>query len=696
MAITYITPTNNIGSGVSITAYTYGGSTTVTVTAKSKYTITEISGYYFNKYGDYCIINFDLDDDGGSATAEGIADYDNGMVINGTATKSATVSNSVENTTATATVDSDGTTVNVTLTADDGYIITAANCQYTDNIGDYTSKSMSVSDDGTTATVSVTTSDLKVSLSGTTEQATVSYDVNFSTDIENADVVCTSDDGVTTDIVVTANDGYIITSASVTYKNSSGHWAVTELTISDDGKTATGNVSYTTNTYTVSGTTTEGIITPDVTNNIENATFTATVDDGKLTVTVDAADGYHFDVAPVLQYVDSDTGDLVRPVLTLTSTTQATVTVDYVNTSYELTGTVNVDTVPTLNVDRQYLTNVTDNLNGDTIPVNFSGDIVFTANENCLLETGDDVPRVILKLTNGDYKVITGGVSDDLKTVTVTVDLSQYDIETFYLQGTAIPQTVVTGGKYGTINVYCVTTDDLNTFATKRFIKETDAETGDITLVDIAKYVNRIKRVFVTVDSTTTDVIKCGIYNTDIEVGTPNDDTVILDFGEITIPYHNNNVTDFDSEIKLFLPFIGFVSVDSSYIGRPVNLTYVVNIVTGDAVAKLSCDNILFDVKECTAATDVLFHTYDYNEIGGDTFDSSYLYGLKPFALVKWKTSLNNNAYNADSVRVVIGSLTGYNKVSEVSDIANEQLTSGEREMIMNQLKEGVYVEQSK
>jgi hypothetical protein len=44
MAITYITPTNNIGSGVSITAYTYGGSTTVTVTAKSKYTITEISG----------------------------------------------------------------------------------------------------------------------------------------------------------------------------------------------------------------------------------------------------------------------------------------------------------------------------------------------------------------------------------------------------------------------------------------------------------------------------------------------------------------------------------------------------------------------------------------------------------------------------------------------------------------------------
>src|SRR5574337_510999 len=115
-----------------------------------------------------------------------------------------------------------------------------------------------------------------------------------------------------------------------------------------------------------------------------------------------------------------------------------------------------------------------------------------------------------------------------------------------------------------------------NIRSAKRFFKitGTDPETGTPIYenIDLGAYVNNIHRVYTNIDTSSTDVIRCGNYNTGVTCHQPSEDKITLDLGTAVVPAHNEDNTDYESEIKLFIPFAGFVNLNNDYAGKTIAL----------------------------------------------------------------------------------------------------------------------------
>lgn len=317
--------------------------------------------------------------------------------------------------------------------------------------------------------------------------------------------------------------------------------------------------------------------------------------------------------------------------------------------------------------------------------------ITLTANEKCLFEP-ENKPYASWQNDDGFYVSEDFEISADRKTATFVKNLSTSDISgALSFGGGAVPNTGGYEKNYGAINAYIVTPEDLDQFSQKRFATYNDD--GTATLIDLGKYINRIRRVFVDVEDRVSNVIKLGNYNLDIDCFSPTTDRKTYDFGTVTVPTHNNDVTDLQSEITLFLPFVGFQSIDNSLVGKELNLQYEINLLTGDGAVKLFVDGLLFDVFNCKPSAEVIYRLSDFTQIGGDEYNPQILYGLQPFVKFKWFTSENNNLYNADNSRVIIGNVTGYARFSEITDITADIMTGEEKKLIYNLLNSGVYVD---
>lgn len=327
-------------------------------------------------------------------------------------------------------------------------------------------------------------------------------------------------------------------------------------------------------------------------------------------------------------------------------------------------------------------------------------DITLNANSGTEFDP-EKPPQLFYETNNGDPAQKDFTVSPDKATANLLFNMSDPTNEVtegsdLEFAGGAVPKQVI-GGNYGAINVYIVTLDNLAEFAQKRFFREaSDPDTGQsFEYIDLGKYVNRIKRIHCTVPSSSTDVLKCGNYNTNISVLAPAVETINLDFGSVVIPAHNSDNTDYESEVQIFLPFKGFVTVPADYVGKSVNLEYVVNIVTGYGVAKLSYNGAVFQVEEVNPATDVLYRTADVDLtlIGSDSWDESLLYGLTPYVYIKWYESRNKNERNADNVTGKIGDFRGFIKLDNITTISTPDMLIMEQEMIYSELENGVYIE---
>ena len=426
---------------------------------------------------------------------------------------------------------------------------------------------------------------------------------------------------------------------------------------------------------TVSGSVVEKSYT--IRNTIENTTYSVSGD----TLTVTANEGYKFETAPTAESgtglmdkqtatgVLSDNGKVATFNLLsddnghpFSKDNEITINGSVVLEGYKINNTI------------QYTTY---SVSGDTLTV--------TANDGYKFEvapTADNADEA----SPMNRREETGVLSDGGKVATFNL-LSDNNGNPFQKEYTialrgSVVADVVYSGFYGSINVYELTNDNLKAFAEQRFSK---------TAEDLGKYVTNLFRIFCPVGETTDAVITTGDVNTGIQAKTPKSDIVVLDFGSITIPFHNNDLTDYNSNIQMFLPFVGFVNIDTNYIGKPINLTYEVNVITGEAVVKLSTDSIIFSVYDCNVSNALIYKTSDYDIVGDAGFSSRFMYGLKPFVKVVWRQSMNEYVNNDDCVRTVIGSITGFARITEC-EISTAQMTSDEKQMIENQLKYGIYI----
>lgn len=544
-----------------------------------------------------------------------------------------------------------------------------------------------------------TDADTEITITGNTRSEN---DLEVINNIPNTTATGVKNSRWSGSVNVTANEGFKITAAQVKFTGSYGP-NTQDLTISPDGKTASwSNDNFQTNSgVTLTGeTASEGTPELNVTNNITGSGVTEqhTFDGGTATFTVTGQYTPNkvrfFDLKASYTNKAGTATKTPFVVQDLEYSQQATLTVTDIEPTKPVTLTGSYDDVVEISTN---LSNCTANedlpqymKDGETV------NVTLTANDGTEFDTEQSTPRFYYRNESGYPQTKDLTISSDKKTATGSIQINT-DWSGFAVIGSAYPVAVV-GEQYGAINVYLVTLDELAEFSGKRFFKETGTDPGTgapiYENIDLGAYVNKIRRVYTNIGASSTDVIRCGNYNTGVSCHQPAQDKITLDFGTAVAPAHNEDNTDYESEIQIFLPFAGFVTLNTDYAGKTIALQYVINVVTGNGVALLSCNGVVFQVDETEPSSEIIYlsPSTQVKTVGGDDWNEMLYYGLEPYIYCKWYESASNGRNN-DRQTGKIGDFKGFNVFDDVTPIHTAEMLTEEQEMIYTALSDGVYID---
>lgn len=480
-------------------------------------------------------------------------------------------------------------------------------------------------------------------------------------------------------VTVTGNGDGTFKNLVASYENWNGDW------VSDTPFTVNGNVGTLTvycsegDEITITGEFLSGVKELQITNNITNTTAKAVASETNYTVTVEGNAQGMFSGTPTITYggetyemtVTDQTATIIVPITTESVIINGEYLLgDFIAVDYSLTNCEIVGEKPVkVKTGQSYTFNFKANANAELtiIQANFTNNL-------------------------GDAVVSNGTIAEDKQTGTVTINLTTGATDfTVYANADVVqPPTIK---NYGAINVYSVTLENLDEFSKKRFFKPTGENDTGTTYheVNLGEYVNRIKRIFVNVPVSGDDVLKCGNYNTGIKVKTPKSDIILLDFGNVELTGTNGNSEDFNAQIQMFIPCRGVVSIDSKYIGKTINLSIKVNVITGNSVALISCDGVTFQIESFSLSRDVIYRLgTNLNVVGGEEWNEQILYGLEPYVLITENLTVNVPVNNTQE-NVTIGDVTGFAQFENVN-LNTVNLLVDEYNEIINQLETGVYL----
>ena len=517
---------------------------------------------------------------------------------------------------------------------------------------------------------------------GTPEPPTPTTLLTYNTTGLSGDVTITDQQGTDAhhfDITVTGNGDGTFSNLVCAYQDWDGNY------IEDEPFTVNGNVATHTvycskgDEITITGSFISGVHELQITNNIANTTASSVASETNYTVTVEGNAKGMFNGTPTITYggntynmtVTNQTATAIVPIATETVIINGEYLLGkYIEVQYGLTNCEIVGDKPVkVKTGQSYTFNFRANPNTEIteIQANFRDD-------------------------NGNPVVVNGTISADKQTGSVAFDLTPNAVD-LNIVANANVVTPPTIKNYGAINVYIVTLDNLDEFAKKRFVIQTgETETGTkYSEVNLGTYVNRIKRIFATVPVGGDDVLKCGNYNTGINVKYPDSDVMLLDFGNVELTGANGNNEDFNAQVQMFIPCRGVVTIDSKYIGKTINLTIKVNVITGDSVALLSCDGVIFQIESFSLSRDVLYRLgTDLNVVGGEQWNEQILYGLEPYVLITENLTVDVPVNNTQE-NVTINAVTGFAQFSNVN-LNTANLLVDEYDEIISQLETGVYL----
>lgn len=412
-----------------------------------------------------------------------------------------------------------------------------------------------------------------------------------------------------------------------------------------------------------------------------------------LNITATPNDGYRFDTAPTLQYPGQG-GQTAKLSFTVQDDGTATfsrvvkglpdgVTLSVVASAVEIpkktypivTQTVNctVTGVPAGNVYTE----------GETL------NLVLTANEGYYF----DVPPQVKFTGQGGIDAhmdITIDPANDARATFNKALPTLSDSSNVTIYAVAAAKTVYTD-KYGSINVYNVTIDELTQFAEERFFNvESEGSTQE---VDLGDYVSKLFRLYCDIGETTESTLKVGNFNlTNINVQVPINDTFTVDCGTLTVNGKNGTANDFNGELQIMLPFIGFQSINiDKALNNPLHLYYKINLVTGESVAILEINSIPAYYWDCKACQEIQYLSHVQETFSDYEFKSKFLYGFVPFIVYKYNTDFNTSPVNSDAVREKVLNCVGYFEMTETTPFNAPNMNETERAKIIELLNSGVF-----
>lgn len=413
-----------------------------------------------------------------------------------------------------------------------------------------------------------------------------------------------------------------------------------------------------------------------------------------LSITATPNDGYRFDTVPTLQYPGPG-GQTAKLSFTVQDNGTATfsrvvnglpdgVTLSVVASAVEIpkktypivTQTVNcaVTGVPAGNVYTE----------GETL------NLVLTANEGYYFDVPPRINFYGQGGVSGHMDFTIDPANDARATFNKTLP-TLMDSSNVTIYAVAAAKTVYTD-KYGSINVYNVTIDELTQFAEERFFT-VEGESGTQQEVDLGNYVSKLFRLYCDIGDTTESTLKVGNFNLpNINVQVPINDTFTVDCGTLTVNGKNGTANDFNGELQIMLPFIGFqtINIDKA-LNNPLHLYYKINLVTGESVAILEINSIPAYYWDCKACQEILYLSHVQENFSDYEFKSKFLYGFLPFIVYKYNTDFNTSPVNSDAVREKVLNCVGYFEMTETTPFNAPNMNETERAKIIELLNSGVF-----
>ena len=647
--------------------------------------------YDDDPFSDEVEITLTINSDGDKATGEvNISDLSQAATITFTGSTKVkptyvepTLDNSIANTT--AKMEYGDSYAVVTIDCTTGYMFDGtptAKLVYENPYADEIEVSLTLNTDSTQATGTINLADLSetstLNLTGTTKSSSKPTPT-FINGIDETTWEHVYSDGKY-NVTVTCNSGYVFDGTPyVNYKNLETEVQGT-INLTLDETNSVGYCEIETSEYTdltAIGATTIYVTPTKVTNNVTNADYSGsivgTMINGKLTAT--KSNGAFVNIRATYTDTNNDTQTItLKPDSAFDTKIRVLISNVMRGTEVVLNGSYRGVCKTENNVTGASVLNLHDfYIEGETVYITLSANNGTSFRNNPKLVWYD----VLSVPTEVDFDLAADGKSASVNW-TMPTDADVIEYTSLEITGSTEPDTAVKG--YGSVNVYCVDTDALDSFAQARFKYKDTTETGLTPDGDLGEYVNRLHKVYCDVGETTDTTIKCGNNDTAIACKSVNNAVVNVDFGFINIPRYTNNTNDLNNKIQVFVPFVGFVGVDGEYMGATLFLSYNIDLVTGEGVYTLETDSIVIAQGICDCSNDVIYRTSQtetLNTIGSDKFKSTYLLGLKPYAKVIHYNEMEDSR-NDTLQQVILNTITGFAKFDSfrvsVNCLADEQI----------------------
>lgn len=614
------------------------------------------------------------------------------------------VTNNVANTTYKTVVQ--GNNTKITLTCNNGYTFDGVptvtyGADPEDPFSESTTENMTVSGNVATFTLATASYGGFATLSGNTKEVIPETQNNIT-----GATYTTEEDpfSESTTVTITCNDGLVFDGVpTVTYVNTSGQHTFVPTTVNETNTVATAEisdlkyiVSLDGNTKPKPGAPTE----PTVTNNVPDSTESHTVDGHSVTVNL-SSNKVMLNVS--CAYVATD-GSSKKVTVTVNVVVDEVKDQDNVSSNASVTlPDVGFNSPVVISGESKQAMRIDYSLSGCTpvaqptycfvgepltITLNADSGNVFDEPDKCKLTGYSTIaPLFIVHMTISEDKLSATG--------TITPTFGSEDRDDWYIivEGVANPQTTPTK-KYGFINAYVLNEKNLEDFATARFVPYTGdvgSTKEDPISYDLGDYINRVKRFFFQVDKGSSSKLMCGNFMVDTTVYNLDSDSKVLSFGSVEIPNVTQSTADYDTELNMFVPFIGLESLPVDLIGHTVQLELRVNLLGGGGVYVMTCDDRIVWTKEVEPCSDVLFRTQkqQIQVIGGSKFDSTYLMGLTPYIVLQKKTITSTGVETASSRLTKVKDVSGFTKMVNVKFADTTNMLTDDVNTIINILRNG-------
>lgn len=599
-----------------------------------------------------------------------------------------------------------GSNTVITLTCDSGYTFDGVptvtyGADPSDPFSEGTTENMSVSGNVATFTLATASYGGFATLSGNTKEVIPEPQNNIS-----GTTYTSEQDPFTeaTTVTITCNDGLVFDGVpTVKYVNTSGQQTTVSTTVNETNTVATAEISDLKYIVSLDGNTKTKPVAPTeltLINNVPDSTESHTVDGHSVTVNL-SSNKVMLNVS--CAYVSTGGESKNVPVT-------VNVVVDEVADQNNVTSNASV-TLPDVDFNSPVVISgeskqamrIDYSLSGCTpvaqptycfvgepltITLNADSGNVFDEPDKCKLTGYSTIaPLFIVPMTISEDKLSATG------TITPTVGSAERDDWYIIVEGVANPQTTPTK-KYGFINAYVLNEKNLEDFATARFVQYTGdvgSTKEDPISYDLGDYINRVKRFFFQVDKGSSSKLMCGNFMVDTTVYNLASDSKVLSFGSVEIPNVTQSTADYDTDLSLFVPFIGLESLPVDLIGHTVGLELRVNLLGGSGVYVMTCDDRIVWTKEVEPCSDVLFRTQkqQIQVIGGSKFDSTYLMGLTPYIVLQKKTITSTGVETTSSRLTKVKDVSGFTKMVNVKFADTTNMLTDDVNTIINILRNG-------